>query len=59
MVSTSGHATEEDWQMGYSFRSGQIATPSRIAKLPRTARENYKKFLESKAAEGGRTGCTR
>lgn len=24
IISTSGHATEKDWQMGYSFRSGQI-----------------------------------
>ncbi len=34
MVSTSGHATEDDWQMGYNYRSGQIVTPSRFASLP-------------------------
>ena len=26
MVSGSGHATEHDWQLGYSYRSGQIIT---------------------------------
>ncbi len=24
LISTSGHATERDWQMGYNFRSGRI-----------------------------------
>ena len=30
MVSTSGHATEHDWQMGYTYRSGQIVTRTRL-----------------------------
>lgn len=50
MVSTSGHATEHDWQMGFTYRSGQIVTPSKIAKLPQAARDNYQKLLESKTS---------
>ena len=52
MVSSSGHATEHDWQMGYSYPSGRIVTPSRIARLPKAARDNYEKLLEAKAAAG-------
>ena len=37
MVSTSGHATEHDWQMGFSYRSGQIVTPSKIENLPQAS----------------------
>jgi len=49
MVSTSGHATERDWQMGYSYRGGQIVIPSRKAALVRgAAKEN--------APEEGPTG---
>jgi len=48
MVSTSGHATEHDWQMGYSYRSGRIITPSHLKKLPQAARDNYRKLLDGK-----------
>lgn len=47
MVSSSGHATEADWEMGYSYRSGRMVRPSQIAKLPQAARDNYKKLLEA------------
>ena len=33
MVSTSGHATEHDWQMGYTYRSGQIVTRTRLKQI--------------------------
>ena len=50
MVSTSGHATEHDWQMGYSYRSGQIVVPGHIGKLPQAARASYARLRESDAA---------
>ena len=55
MVSSSGHATEADWDMGYSYRSGKIVRPSHIARLPQAARDNYKKLLEAalRRAQGG------
>lgn len=37
MVSSSGHATEDDWEMGYSYKSGRIATASLIRGLPEPA----------------------
>ena len=49
MVSTSGHATEHDWQMGFTYRSGQIVTPSKIEKLPQAARDSYNQLLQTKA----------
>ncbi len=50
MVSTSGHATEHDWQMGFTYRSGQIVTPSKIEKLPQAARDSYNKLLQTDPA---------
>jgi len=50
MVSTSGHATEHDWQMGYSYRSGQIVVPRWIPKLPQPARASYARLRETDAA---------
>jgi len=44
MVSTSGHATEYDWQMGFSYRSGQIVTPPRFQRLPEEARRNFERI---------------
>ena len=44
MVSTSGHATEHDWQMGFSYRSGQIVTPPRFQLLPEEARRNFERI---------------
>jgi len=52
MVSTSGHATEHDWQLGFSYRNGQLATPTRIARLPEAARANYQALLKAKAPRG-------
>ncbi len=52
MVSTSGHATEHDWQLGFSYRNGQLATPLRVARLPLTARTNYQELLNAKVARG-------
>jgi len=52
MVSTSGHATEGDWQMGYTYRNGQLVTASRIARLAERVRENYRKLLEGSASLG-------
>ena len=52
MVSTSGHATEGDWQMGYTYRNGQLVTASRIARLAERIRENYRKLLEGSAPLG-------
>lgn len=46
MVSTSGHATEGDWQMGFSYRNGQLVTVSRIRSLSRRVQDNYQKLLE-------------
>jgi len=50
MVSTSGHATEHDWQLGYSYPDGQIVTTSWIAKLPAAAQDNYKQLREKAGA---------
>ncbi|NQT54216.1 hypothetical protein HQ576_19320 [bacterium] len=47
MVSSSGHATEADWEMGYSYRNGRMVRPSQIAKLPQAARDNYKTLLDA------------
>ena len=52
MVSTSGHATEGDWQMGFTYRNGQLVTASRIARLAERVRENYRKLLEGSASLG-------
>jgi len=54
MVSSSGHATEHDWQLGFSYRNGQIITSSRIQRLPKAARDNYEKLRETRTSLGAR-----
>jgi zinc protease len=50
MVSTSGHATEHDWQMGFSYKNGMLVPAASIAALPEAARENYKKLRQNATA---------
>jgi len=50
MVSTSGHATEHDWQMGFSYKNGMLVPAASIAILPEAARENYRKLRQNPTA---------
>ncbi|MBU4271507.1 MAG: hypothetical protein KKE86_15170 [Planctomycetes bacterium] len=45
MVSSSGHATEDDWQMGYSYKNGQIVIASLIKRMPEPVQKKYQELL--------------
>ena len=40
MITTSGHATEHDWRMGYSYKNGVIMPAGNIKRIPSKARKN-------------------
>jgi hypothetical protein len=43
MVSSSGHATEHDWQMGFNYKDGKLIPGAAIEREPEAVRENYEK----------------
>lgn len=45
IVSSSGHATERDWQMGYSYKNGQIVIASLIKRMSEPVQKNYQAIL--------------
>jgi len=44
MISSSGHATENDWEMGYNYKNGKIVIASLLNKLPEPVRKKFQKI---------------
>ncbi len=53
MVSSSGHATEDDWELGYSYKSGRIVTASLIRRLPEPAPGKLRDLAAAPRPAGG------
>ncbi len=52
LVSSSGHATEHDWQMGFTYKDGKLIPAAAIQKEPEAVRAGYEKVLKSKTGRG-------
>ncbi len=45
MVSSSGHATERDWEMGYTYKNGRIVIASFMKKMPDAVQKQYQELI--------------
>ncbi|MBI4607075.1 MAG: hypothetical protein HY721_34355 [Planctomycetes bacterium] len=54
MVSSSGHATEHDWQLGFSFKGGKIIPAADVAKEPEPVKAAYERARKAASSRGSK-----